>query len=134
MLLPSLDLELTYWRLRRRLQRLRGAYRYRMSAARAQAHLRFLTWFGRLPEQPQPEDTRAYRLMWAIVITGLAAVITIDSTIGEDEFISRVDATVAAIKGLPQRRPEAQAVVHQAPPATVEVPSERVAIWLKKSI
>lgn len=132
--LPSLDLELTYWRLRRRLQRLLGAYRFRVSDARAQAHLRYLAWFGRLPERPQPEETRFYRLMWAVVICCITAVIAIDSTIGEDEFVIRVGATVAAIKCLPERRAEMQAVPHQEQPIDAELPRDRVATWSNKSI
>lgn len=50
MILPHFDFELTYWRLRRRTQRLRGAWRAYVSHARAAAHLHYLYHFGRLPE------------------------------------------------------------------------------------
>lgn len=133
-MLPSLDFELTYWRLRRYLQRIRYAYRYRLSAARAQAHLQYLTMFGRLPEQPQPEETVAYRLMWALVIFGTAGVIAIESTIGETEFLARVDAITVAVKNWPQPRTAMAEESAREPAPEIELDKARAIAWLNRSI
>lgn len=95
MRLPSVDLELTYWRLRRRTQRLRGVVRDAISRARADAHLRHLHRTGNLPERPQPEDTFAYRALWAVAIVGLLLVLAIDS-VGEEAFLREVNAVMTA--------------------------------------
>jgi hypothetical protein len=134
MLLPNFDFELTYWRLRRRLQRIRSEYRYRVSAARAKAHLQYLTWFGRLSEQPQPEETFAYRLMWALVVVSTAGVIAIEATIGEDEFLVRVDAASATVRNLPDRRATAKHESLPAPMPEVKLDKARSIAWLKRSI
>lgn len=99
MSLPSIDFELMYWRARRRLQRVRAALRFHVSQARARAHLAYLHHFGRLPEQPEPEETVIYRCLWACVIAGTIAIIVIDGTIGEEEFLRRADAVKAAMQG-----------------------------------
>lgn len=129
MLLPSLDFELMYWRARRCLQRMRSAYRFQMSQARASMQLQYLTWFGCMPEQPQPEDTRAYRFLWAVVVIGLAGVLAIEA-IGEEEFTYRVDAIAVAVKNFPNR--------HTASPTPKPIEAEldkaRLIAGLKNSI
>jgi len=100
--LPNLDLELLYWRARRRLQRLRCACRARMSHARAQAHLQYLHHFGRLPEQPQPEETFLFRAMWALVIAGTVMVVAIEAA-GEETVMARIDAALSLPQNLPGR-------------------------------
>jgi hypothetical protein len=85
-MLPAIDFELAYWRLRRRTDRLRGAWRAYASHARAAAHMSYLYHFGRLPQAPQPEDTTLYRALWAAVIVGLAGVLTLEAVGTEQLF------------------------------------------------
>jgi hypothetical protein len=76
--LPHIDFELTYWRLRRRVQRIRGICRYWASRARAQAHLHYLHQFGRLPERPEPEDTLIFRGLVVVSVVSVAAILAFE--------------------------------------------------------
>jgi hypothetical protein len=101
MRLPSVDLEMMYWRARRRTQRLRAACRDHVSHIRAEINLRSMYRRARRPAQSAPEDAFVYRGLWAVVVAGVILLITIES-LGQDEFERRVDAVLAAI-GAPHR-------------------------------
>lgn len=101
MQLPSLDLEMAYWRARRRTQRLRAIFRERASRIRADLNLRFMHLYGRQPERLEPEETFVYRAMWAVVVVGVLLVISIEA-LGQDEFVRRVDAVLAGLATLQQ--------------------------------
>jgi hypothetical protein len=133
MTFPNLDFELLYWRARRRIQRLRSAYRMSGVTARANAHLQYLRMFGRMPDRPSAEDTRAYRALWVCAVVMTAGVIAIDC-IGEEEFRVRVDAAAAALKNLPERRAAARYEPPSRPELEVEYDKARATAWLKKSI
>lgn len=77
--LPHLDFEMMRQRLRVRTYRARHAIRYFLSCVRAEYDLRHLKLFGRLRAKSTPEESAAYRLMWAVAIGGLLAVLLIDT-------------------------------------------------------
>lgn len=87
--LPSIDFELVYWRLRRRLQRIRGALRALASRIRAQRDLEYLHRFGRLPEQLEPEETFAFRLLMGLAIVGTVFALSLEAT---DTFLAKAHA------------------------------------------
>jgi hypothetical protein len=79
MALPSLDLEMTYWRMRRRAMRSTATFHNAVARVRSAIQLHYLRRLGKLPHQLEPEETFAWRLMWAIVIVGLGAVLVMES-------------------------------------------------------
>ncbi|TCS38497.1 hypothetical protein EDC30_102236 [Paucimonas lemoignei] len=81
MSLPQIDFEMAYWRLRRRLQRIRAAWRAMVSRIRAQRDLEYLHRYGRMPEKLEPEETFAYRAMWAIAIAGLVFALSSEADV-----------------------------------------------------
>jgi hypothetical protein len=103
MALPSLDFEMTYWRLRRRAMRVTGAFKDAVRRVRSAIQLHYLRRLGRLPHQLEPEETFAYQLMWAIALVGLGAVIAIE-TRGPERFSI-----------LPQGVPERAALYEHTP-------------------
>lgn len=101
--IKNFDLRSIYWRALRRLQLMRGAYRFYMSEMRAQTQLHYLHCFGQMPEPPTPEENRVYRALWVCAIVMTAAVIAVDC-VGEDKVRNRIDDVVAAFRDLPNRR------------------------------
>lgn len=132
MLLPNFDMELMYWRMRRCLQRMRGAYRLRLSHERAEMQLNYMRWFGQLPEPVQPEDTLVYRLLWAIVIVGFVALMVFEAMGGEDKSL-RTDQATDVVKSIPESHAKGRNAVPRQQSLDARYNKDSLAAWLKKS-
>jgi hypothetical protein len=98
MSLPSVDLEMVYWRARRRLQRVRVACRDHVSRIRTELNLRRMYRRARRPALLAPEETFVYRGLWAVVVVGVILVVAIEA-LGQDDFARRIDAVLATVGG-----------------------------------